>query len=75
MKENRMTSRQLKNKLMECSQDKLINIICHLYKSNSDAALFISSEFGDTAFIEECLKNAKAKIRREFFGSGRLDLG
>ena len=52
MSEKKLTVTQLKKQLQEYPQDKLIDLVCRMYKTSSEAALFISSEFGDTAYAE-----------------------
>ena len=74
MSGKKMTVTQLEGQLQEYPQEKLIDLICRMYKTCPEAALFISSEFGDTAYTGELLEKTKAKIRREFGGSGRLSL-
>ena len=74
MSTKKMTVTQLKDHLQEYPQEKLIDLICRMYKSSPEAALFISTEFGDSAYAEELLEKAKAKIWREFGGNGRLSL-
>ena len=43
----KLTVAQLKKQLKEFSQDELIYLVCHLYKSSPEAADYINAEMGD----------------------------
>ena len=73
----KLTVAQLKKQLKEFSQDELIYLVCHLYKSIPEAADYINAEMGDQEYVAQLLEDAKKKVRKEFFparGFGRLSL-
>lgn len=73
----KMTLTQLKKHLLALNQDEMVDLVCRLYKSSSDASNFICMEFDDSSYEAELFEETKKKIRNQFFptrGMGRLSL-
>ena len=54
----KLTVAQLKKQLKEFSQDELIYLVCHLYKSIPEAADYINAEMGDQEYVAQLLEDA-----------------
>lgn len=66
---SKMTIRQLKDKLRRCTQDEMIALVTHLYKSNPAVADYLNVQFAEEDYAKELLVEKKNAIHKLFFPS------
>ncbi len=77
MKKNTITVNQLKEHLKAYDQADLMELVCEISKTCSQAKDFLTMKFLGTIETQNIIEAHKEKIRHEFFpkrGHGRLDL-